>query len=90
MILKMLGTSTEAMTQKVRVGEAMTSDGRTTFARAYLKHENDELVAYSTGTQSSGALSSMVKADGLLIIPADVTHVQLGDYLQFRPLKSLF
>jgi molybdopterin molybdotransferase len=89
MILKMLGSSTQVTTQKVRVGEAMTSDGRTTFARAYLKHENDELVAYSTGTQSSGALSSMVKADGLLVIPADITQVQPGDYLQFRPNAHL-
>jgi molybdopterin molybdotransferase len=89
MILKMLGSLTQVTTQKVRVGEAMTSDGRTTFARAYLKHENDELVAYSTGTQSSGALSSMVKADGLLVIPADITQVQPGDYLQFRPNAHL-
>lgn len=90
MILKMLGSTEGQLIQKVRVGESMTSDGRMTFARAYLKRENDELVAYSTGTQSSGALSSMVKADGLLIIPAEIKQVQPGDYLQFRLLNDNF
>lgn len=69
-------------THLVRVGEAMTSDGRMTFARVRLIEENGEWVAYSTGTQSSGALSSLVKADGLLIIPADKQVVKVGEYLE--------
>lgn len=69
-------------TRIVRVGEAMTSDGRMTFARVRLIEENGEWVAYSTGTQSSGALSSLVKADGLLIIPADKQVVKVGEYLE--------
>ncbi|MCB9435829.1 MAG: molybdopterin molybdotransferase MoeA [Anaerolineales bacterium] len=69
-------------TQTVRVGEAMSSDGRMTFVRIRLVEEGGEWVAYTTGTQSSGALSSLVKADGLLIIPADKRQVKAGEYLE--------
>lgn len=85
MICKMLTISPDTMLRVARLGEPMTSDGRMTFARVRLIQENGELVAYSTGTQSSGALSSMIKADGLLIIPAGITEVEKGDQLAVRP-----
>ena len=81
-IAKMLDTNTKIPTQRVRLGEAVSSDGRMTFMRVRLTYEDNEWVAYSTGTQSSGALSSMVKADGLLIIPENVKDVAQGDYLE--------
>jgi molybdopterin molybdotransferase len=84
-IRKMLGQDWALDTQTVLVGEELTSDGRMTFVRVNIIREDGERVAYSTGTQSSGAISSMVKADGLLIIPAGVTIVQKGERLAFRP-----
>jgi molybdopterin molybdotransferase len=63
----------------------MSSDGRESFIRVTLLREDGQLVARETGTQSSGALSSLVKADGLLIIPAGVTQVRAGDTLKVRP-----
>jgi molybdopterin biosynthesis enzyme len=42
------------------------------------------LLAYSTGTQSSGAISSLVNADGLLIIPEGMTEVPVGTQLPVR------
>src|SRR5690606_3396063 len=53
---------------EAKLGEAMRSDGRRTYARVQLRQEDGEWVAYETGTQSSGAHMSMVLADGLLII----------------------
>ncbi|MCQ3929246.1 MAG: molybdopterin molybdenumtransferase MoeA [Chloroflexi bacterium] len=86
-IRKMLGLSVEMPTRMAKMGEAMTSDGRMTFARVRLSRENGDLVAYSTGNQSSGAISSMVKADGLLIIPEGVREVKIGDRLAVRPFR---
>ncbi len=69
------------------VGEKMTSDGRFTWVRVRLEKENGQLVAYSTGTQSSGALSSMVKADGLLVIPAGAVELAVGSSAEVRLLS---
>jgi len=41
-----------------------------------------------TGTQSSGALMSMVLADGLMIVPQDVTFVPAGTELTVRLLRE--
>lgn len=87
MLLQMMGLPLDLYTQQVRLGENINSDGRTTFARVRLERENGELIAYSTGTQSSGALSSMVKADGLLIIPAGTHEAQKGDLFTVRLLN---
>lgn len=81
MILKLMGLDWQRQTQLARLGETMTSDGRMTFVRVQLKEQNGTMVAYTTGTQSSGAISSMVKADGLLVIPADVEEAAAGQYL---------
>ncbi|MDQ7027629.1 MAG: molybdopterin molybdotransferase MoeA [Anaerolineae bacterium] len=70
-------------------GERMASDGRRTFARVTLRRENGELVAYATGTQSSGALISMVKADGLLIIPENIQVVEVGTSLEVRLIRPI-
>jgi len=61
-----------------RVGERLRSDGRRSFLRVRLSREAGEWVARTTGTQSSGALLSMVLADGLLIVPEGVSEVEEG------------
>lgn len=66
---------------KAITGEAMGSDGRRTYARVILREENGQTVAYETGTQSSGAFISMVKADGLLIIPEGIRDIPAGTEL---------
>ena len=88
-LLKLTGKSDEAHYATAITGETLYSDGRRTYARVTLKRENDQLFAYSTGTQSSGALISMVKADGLLIIPENVREVAEGTTLQIRLLRSI-
>lgn len=88
-MFKLAGKSDSAHYVTAVAGETMYSDGRRTYARVTLSHENGKLVAYETGTQSSGALISMVKADGLLIIPEDVREVPSGTTLKVRLLRPI-
>ncbi len=69
------------------LGEGLKTDGRRTYLRVRLTQEHGRLVAHTTGTQSSGALMSMVLADGLLIIPEGMTDVTQGSELPVRLLR---
>jgi molybdopterin molybdotransferase len=60
------------------------SDGRRSYLRVTLHHTKGAWYATLTGTQSSGALSSLVKSDGLLIVPEGVTEVSEGSRLRVR------
>jgi molybdopterin molybdotransferase len=57
---------------RVRLGEAVESDGRETYLRADVREENGVLIAHLTGHQGSANLLSLVKSNALLIIPAGV------------------
>jgi molybdopterin molybdotransferase len=85
-MLKLMGiTHTDVPQAIAEVAEAMHSDGRRTYARVKLQRAADgRLIAFSTGTQSSGAISSLVNADGLLIIPEGMTEVPIGTRLPVR------
>jgi molybdopterin molybdotransferase len=67
----------------------MKSDGRRSYDRVTLVRDNGKLIATSTGTQSSGALMSMVLADGLLIIPENMTFVPAGTELSVILLRPI-
>jgi molybdopterin molybdotransferase len=88
-LLKLAGKTDSAHYVTAVAGETMYSDGRRTYARVTLSRDNGQLLAYVTGTQSSGALISMVKADGLLIIPEDVREVPSGTPLKVRLLRPV-
>ncbi len=62
------------------------SDGRRSYLRVRLIETNGQWTAHLTGTQSSGALLSMVLADGLLIVPEGMRHVPAGTRLSVRLL----
>jgi molybdopterin molybdotransferase len=57
---------------RVRLGEAVESDGRESYLRAEIREENGALMAHLSGHQGSGNLLSLVRANALLIIPAGV------------------
>lgn len=88
-IRKLTGSQDKPQTITATVGEDIPSDGRLSYVRVRLKRENDNLVAYTTGTQSSGALMSMVLADGLLIIPEGMKQVTPGTQLTVRLMRSI-
>lgn len=88
-LLKMSQRPDTFNTVKAVTAESIQSDGRRSYLRVKLERENGQLVARLTGTQSSGALMSMVLADGLLIVPEDVTSVPVGTELPVRLLRDL-
>jgi len=61
---------------------------RTEFMRVQLSMNNGELEAHINATQSSGALSSAVLAQGLMVAPASNLWQQ-GDMLEFMPFSEL-
>lgn len=87
-LLRLQNRDTAAVTVTAITGEDIQSDGRRSYLRVRLAHEGGQLVARMTGTQSSGALLSMVLADGLLIVPEDVTFVPAGSPLEVRLFGS--
>ncbi len=62
--------------------------GRTEFIRVQLTRGETGYIANSTGTQSSGALLSMAKADGLLVVPSDCTGLVAGEQVVVQLLDG--
>jgi len=79
-ILTMLGvTDLEKPTVEAILEEEIRSkDERRHYVRVCLTREGDTYRASLTGAQGSGILNSMVKANGLAIIPDDWTHAPAG------------
>ena len=69
--------------------EDTPSDGRRSYLRVKLRRDGATWVATMTGTQSSGALTSMVKADGIIIIPEGVTLARAGEPFAVRLLRDI-
>lgn len=87
-ICRLGGRSLDVPTMMAATGEDIYSDGRRSYLRVYLVNIDGQYIAHLTGTQSSGALTSMVKADGLLIVPEDVKFVPAGTQLSVRKLRT--
>ena len=64
--------------------------GRTHFVRVELAREGGELRAVPTGNQSSGVLSSMVLAQGLLVFPAEEAELAAGARVRVHVLDPEF
>jgi molybdopterin molybdotransferase len=85
-IMKMLGhkggerREVEAVLQE----DVKTKKGLTFFVRAVTKWEGGGYVTRTTGLQGSGMLSSMVKANSLMIIPEEAETVKKGSKLKIR------
>lgn len=61
--------------------------GRMEFQRGILKFEENQWKVYSTGNQSSAVLSSMSKANCLVLLFADSTGAQIGEKLTVELLN---
>jgi len=78
-IIKLSGRANwQKPVREVELAEAVTSDGRETYARAWVKHEGERYVARLSGGQASNVLSALVAANALVIIPAGQTRVEAG------------
>jgi molybdopterin molybdotransferase len=60
------------------------------FIRCRLVREGEKLYAWTTGEQGSGILSSMVKAQGLIVLPRDKTLARAGEEVRIILLDPTF
>lgn len=80
-ILKMMGKKnfSKPTIEATLDGRIRNPDGRRIFARATVSREGDRYLARVTGPQGSGILTSMSRANGLVIVPEDVDAVEQGE-----------
>ena len=62
--------------------------GRLHFVRVRVGRDGDEWVATSSGSQSSGVLSALARAQGLLVFPADASSLRAGDHADVQLLDD--
>jgi molybdopterin molybdotransferase len=58
------------------------SDDKRHFLRAIAVQQNGELHVATTGTQSSGAMSSLSRANCLIVIPEGITALRKGERVE--------
>jgi molybdopterin molybdotransferase len=62
--------------------------GRRHFIRGIITCENGTYFVTTTGPQGSGILRSMVKANGLIIVPEDTSLIKAGEKIKVQVLYS--
>jgi len=87
-ILKMLGKTRLAKptVEATLLDEIRRKDNRRHYLRVMLEKRDGGYFARLTGDQGSGILLSMVKAQGLAIIPEDADHLPAGARVQVMML----
>ena len=88
-LAKIAGRDFKHSAIKATIDGDLRSDGRRSYNRVTLSRANGGVIATSTGIQSSGALMSMVLADGLAIIPEGVTRLPSGSEVTVLLLRPL-
>jgi len=64
--------------------------GLTYFVRVHVTRQGDDYVAAPTGEQSSGILKSMVRANGLAILPKEVAKISSGERVTVQLIDDSF
>jgi molybdopterin molybdotransferase len=78
-------------TVQARLLETLTKKpGRLHFVRVELERCDGEVVARGAGNQSSGALRSMTRAQGLLVFPSEDSELAEGAYATVQVLDDEF
>ncbi len=76
---------------RARVAEPLVKKpGRLHFVRVELERRDGAIVAHSTGNQSSGVLTSMVRGHGLLVFPAEAGELRAGEEATVQVLDEAF
>lgn len=86
-LAKLAGRSYQPPIIKAKIAADMLSDGRRSYNRVTLSRRDGQVIARSTGIQSSGALMSMALADGLAVIPEGRRLVPAGAELSVLLLR---
>jgi len=71
-------------------GEIKKMAGRRYFIRGSVSIEKDQYFVSTTGEQGSGILRSMVRANGLIVIPEDQEMVRAGEKVKVQLLDRNF
>lgn len=79
-------TSWRKPTVTVTLLEAIDSDGRETYARAWVERRSGDWTARLSGGQGSNMLHSLARANALVIVPDGVTHLAEGATAQAQML----
>ena len=89
-LLKMMGHTNlyRPVIEAVLAEDLHVSGGRLHLIRCKLFEKDGKLMAQGTGNQSSGALRSMVLADGLMIVPGDHGPFAVGDKIRVQLMHS--
>jgi len=82
-----------ARTYRRTISARLTHDvkhqaGRTEFIRVTLSNESGRYTASATGSQGSGMLLSMARADGLLVVPFDSNGLAAGEQVTVQLLDG--
>lgn len=93
LILKMLGASPEQMERRTVVAYVSrripSSLGNRTFVRVVVKKMGEKYVIEPLRTSGSGILSSLVKADGFVILPENKEGLEEGERVEVILLRSM-
>jgi molybdopterin molybdotransferase len=91
-LLKMMGCRHlfRPLVEAILKEEIKKMAGRRYFVRGSVSFEKDRYVVTTTGEQGSGILRSMVKANGLIVIPEDQEIVRAGERVKVQLLDRDF
>lgn len=91
-LLRMMGhTEIHRPTVRARLTHNLRQKpGRLSFIRALVTATPDGLLVSATGSQSSGVLTSMVRANGLLLFPRDMSEMPVGHEAEVQIIDSGF
>jgi molybdopterin molybdotransferase len=87
LICKMLGmkkTEPRPMVNAVMTRKAATALGRRTFVRVRVTQKNDEFLAEPVSARGSGAISTMTRGNGFVVVPENREGVTEGEVVAVR------
>jgi len=89
-LLKMMGHKNlwRPLTEAVLEEDLKIATDRIHLVRCKLTEKEGTIMARPTGTQSSGALKSMILADGLMILPPERVPFKAGDAVKVQVLHG--
>jgi molybdopterin molybdotransferase len=89
-LLKMMGYRQifRPLVEAVLQDDVEKKPGRRHFIRAFVSFKEGSYFTTTTGDQGSGILRSMVKANGLIIIPEDQEIVRAGEKVKVQLLDQ--
>jgi molybdopterin molybdotransferase len=67
---------------------ASKRSGRIKLLRGRLESNGDKLLAYSSGEQTTGMLKTLLRADGLAVLPAERSSISAGEEVEVHVLSS--